>query len=271
MPRLIWFLFFPLAGLGPLPGHAAITPPSAVAPTLQKIIENTLARDDLQQQALQSTQYDQTASIDQLDDSGKVTQHEVLRMIIRPGANPSMQIVSVQGDNIPTNPDDAEAQAKGRDVEGNKQTFTLRMLVNRFNITLAGEDKIAGQPAYVIAFAPKPNQPYHDETEKVVNQLQGHMWISAQTYNVLQTEAGLARPVSIAWFLAKIPTLDFHYSAPDINTGFAPCQIQITLQVNALFVGFHERQTIEMMNFRPRPAEVIAPAKNRVSATISPP
>lgn len=198
-------------------------------------------------------QYDQTAAVDQLDGSDKVTHHEVLQMIIRPGANPSVQIVSVTGDNIPSNPDQAEAQATGRDVESNKQTFTLHDLVDRFTIVLAGEDQIAGQPTYVLAFTPKPNQPYHDETEKVVNQLQGHIWISARTYNVLRTEASLVHPVSIAWFLARIPTLNFHYSTQDTDAGFAASQVRITLQVDAFFVGFHERQTIDMTGFRPRP------------------
>lgn len=265
MNRVTSFCFLFLAGLCPLISHAAPTPP------LQKIIDNTLAHDDAQQQALQSMQYDQTADVDQLDGDGKVTHHEALSMIIRPGANPSMQFVSVTGDNIPSNPDQAEAQAKGRDVEDNKQTFTLRSLVNRFMIALAGEDRIAGQPTYVLAFTPKPNQPYHDETEKVVNQLQGHMWISARTYNVLRTEAGLAHPVSVAWFLARIPTLDFHYSTQDTVVGFAASQVQITLQVDALFVGFHERQTIDMTNFRPRDPGGVTSEKASGAVSVSRP
>jgi hypothetical protein len=104
----------------------------------------------------------------------------------------------------------------------------------------------------VIAFTPKPNQPYKDETEKVVNQLHGRMWISADTYDVLQTEASLAQPVSVAWFLATIPKLDFHYSRLDLSKPFTPCQVLITLQVHAFFVGFYERQDIEMKNFKPR-------------------
>jgi hypothetical protein len=253
MNRVIPFHFFLLTGLCPFTCHAAPTPPSATTSLLQKIIDNTLAHDDAQQQALQSMQYDQTADVDQLDDRDKVTHHEVLQMLISPGASPSVKIVSVIGDNIPSNPDQADAQATGRDVESNKQTFTLRALVNRFTIALAGEDLIAGRPTYVLAFTPKSNQPYHDETGKVVNQLQGHIWISARTYNVLRIEASLAHPVSIAWFLARIPTLNFHYRTQDADAGFAPSQVQITLKVEALFVGFHERQTIDMTNFRPRP------------------
>jgi hypothetical protein len=271
MHRVTLFRFFLLAGLCPFISYAASPSPSAITPLLQTIIDNTLAHDDAQQQALQSMQYDQTAAVDQLDGSDRVTHHEVLQMIISPGANPSMQIVSVTGDNIPSNPDDAEAQATGRDVEGNKQTFTLHDLVNRFTIALAGEDRISGQPTYVLAFTPKPNQPYHDETEKVVNQLQGRMWISARTYNVLRTEASLAHPVSIAWFLARIPTLDFHYSTQDSDVGFAPSHVQITLQVDAFFVGFHERQAIDMTNFRPRPAAKAASEKAPGAVFVSRP
>jgi hypothetical protein len=243
-----------LVALCPFMGRAA------TAPSLQDIIDNTLAHDDARQKALQSMQYDQTAAVDQLEDSGKVVRHEVLRMIIRPGTPSPIQIVSVTGDNAPNDPSQADAQAKSRDVEDNKQNFTLRTLVSRFIITLAGQDQIAGNPAYVLAFTPKPNQPYHDETEEVINQLKGRIWISTVTYNVLQTEASLVHPVSIAWFLASVPTLDFHYSTQDANADFSPSQVRITLKVNAPFVGFHERQTIDMANFRPRP---IPPAPRR--------
>jgi hypothetical protein len=197
-------------------------------------------------------QYDQVANVEQLNDSNQTTKHEVLQMLVRPGGHPSMLVLSTKGDNLPSN--QTQAQAQGNDVEGNKQNFTLSALVNRFAITLVGEDQIDGEPVYVIAFTPKPDQPVRDETEKVVNQLQGQMWISQRTFNVLQTEATLVHPVSVAWFLAQIPTLDFHYAMPtDPGDGFAPCQVKITLEVKAFFVGYHVRQTIDMANFRPRP------------------
>ncbi len=100
-------------------------------------------------------QYDQTAHLEELDSGGAVQRQETLQMIIYPGGNPAMKIVSVKGDHIPSNPDEAEAQAKGRDVEDNKQNFTLRTLVDRFNLALDGEEQLAGREAYVIAFTPQ--------------------------------------------------------------------------------------------------------------------
>ena len=233
------------------PSRAAITPPTADTPPLDAIVAKTLAKADTQQKALRSMQFDQVATVEQLNDRDQTTKREVLQMVMRPGGHPSMQVISAKGDNLPTNPDEVKKQ--GREVEGNKQNFTLRSLVNRFTLTLAGEEQIDGERAYVIGFTPKANQPYRDETEKVVDQLQGHIWVSARTFNVLQTEAVLAHPVSVAWFVAKIPQLDFHYAMlTDTDAGFAPCQVKITLQVRAFFVGYHVRQTIDMANFRGR-------------------
>ncbi len=241
-----------ILGMGAL--LLGMTPPARAetAPPLQKIVERAVAHDDARQKTLQTMQYSQTANLDELDPNGKVTKHETLEMVIYPGGNPSMKVVSVKGDHLPADPDQAEAQSKGRDVEGNKDNFTLHALVDRFNLSLDGESELAGRRTYVIAFSPKPNQPYKDETEKVVNQLHGKIWVSVDTYDVLQTEASLAQPVSVAWFFATIPKLDFHYSRLDQSKEFTPCQVQITLDVQAFFVGFHERQTIDMKDFKPR-------------------
>ena len=75
----------------------------------------------------------------------------------------------------------------------------LKDIAERFTITLAGMDTCEGQATYVLAFAPKANQGYRDQTEKVLNQLQGKMWISTTDYSVLKTDASLAQPVAIVW------------------------------------------------------------------------
>jgi len=56
--------------------------------------------------------------------------------------------------------------------------------------------------------------------------------------------------VRVAWFLAKVPTLRFEYRMHDSESGFANSQERITLEVRALFVGYHERQVIRMSGFR---------------------
>jgi len=233
---------FVLVFLGMIAGRAD--------PSVREIIAKTLAHDDARQRALQAMQYDQTAEIDQLDSQERVTRHDVMAMVVSPDSHPPMKITSVSGDNAPPLSDHAAVQGMADDVEGNKATFTLHDLADRFIITHEGDDVIDGVPVYLLTFSPKPGQPWHDDTEKVVNQLCGHVWISQRTYNVLRTEATLTHPVRVAWFLAKVPTLRFEYRMHDSESGFANSQERITLEVRALFVGYHERQVIRMSGFR---------------------
>ena len=232
-------------------------------PSAREIIASAVTNDDARQHALQAMQYDQTATIDQLDGRERVTRHDVLAMVVSPGGHPPLRITAVSGDRAPALGDHAAVQGMADDVEGAKATFTLHDLAGRFAITREGDDVLAGTPVDVFIFAPKPGQPWRDDTEKVVDQLRGRVWISKRTHNVLRIEAALAHPVRVAWFLAHVPTLTFDYRTRDSDSGFADAQERITLEVDAPFVGYHERQVIRMSNFRARP---VAPAAARESS-----
>jgi hypothetical protein len=223
---------------------------SRADPSGREIIAKTLANDDARERTLQSMQYDQTAEIDQLDSQERVTRRDILTMVMSPGSHPSTKITSVSGDNAPPLSDHAAVQGMADDVAGNQATFTLHDLADRFVITHEGDGLIDDVPVFILAFAPKAGQPWRDDTEKVVNQLHGHVWISQLTYHVLRTEAVLTRPVRVAWFFAKVPTLRFEYRTHDSASGFADSQERITLDVRAPFVGYHERQVIRMTRFR---------------------
>jgi hypothetical protein len=233
--------FFALIWLGPLAARADLS--------VSDIIARTLQNDEARQRALASMRYDQVATIDQLDRRERVTRHEVLTMIVSPGSHPPLKVTALGGDQAPPLSDHAAVQALVDDVGGNQATFTLRDLASRFVITLEGHDVFEGAPVYVLSFAPRQGESWKDDTEKVVNRLHGQIWISSRTWNVLRTEAALTGPVRVAWFLATVPTLRFEYRTQDSESGFAASQERITLEVDALFVGYHERQTIQMSHF----------------------
>ena len=238
--RITTLLFF----LGLALANADLTAP--------EIIAKTLAQDDARQQALRTMQYDQSAVVDQLNDRDQVTQHRILTTVMSPGANPPVKFISISGDQAPDLSDRVAVQAISDDVEGNKQTFTLRDLADRFTIALVGVEMMDGTAAYRFDFEPKAGQPYGDDTAKVVNQLHGSIWIARDTFHLLRIEAVLAQPVRVAWFFARVPTLRFQYRTQESAAGFADAEEKITLRVEAPFVGYHERQKIVMTRFRPR-------------------
>jgi hypothetical protein len=207
-------------------------------------------------------QYRQDSHTEQLDAAGRVTRQQDTLIIVRPGAPQELQVVSVKGDRIPADPDEAARQAQGQETERRKHDFSLKNFVTRFTISFLGQDQFLGQPVYLLGFEPKPNQPYRDQTEKVLDQLHGRMWISQRDALILKTEATLAQPVPVAWIFARISTLDFHYELRNASSEFAPSSLQVTVEVDAPLLRIRQRQTVVISDFEPRTAIAAAKASS---------
>jgi hypothetical protein len=239
----------------PVATPAAPTPP---APSLPVLLDGVIARDAQTQRELKGMIYDEQVHTERLDAAGHVTQHQDLRLIVKPGAKQELRVVSVQGDNLPTNPDEAARQAKGKEVQRRQQTLDLKALSTRFNLTLQGTCTDLGAPAYIVAFEPRPDQPYHSQTEKVLNQLHGRIWIRASDDTILRTEAALLHPVQVAWIFASITKLDFQYELPAGGSEYGPAWLQTYAEVRAPLIAICQRQRIDMTDFRPRATPPLA-------------
>lgn len=237
---------------------AGESPPAQDSSLLPRIIQKTIARDDANQKALRSVEYHETLKTQRLDDKGNVTQQQVMQMIVRPGAKQEVEVLSAKGDNLPSNPDEAVRQAQGKAGQAKMIDFSLKDMAGRFNISYAGTDTFKGVPVYVVAFAPKPNQPYRDQTEKVLNQLRGKIWISTKDYSVLKTDADLAAPVEVAWIFAEITQLHFHYELNNTEGALGPASFQTTVQVDAPFITIRQRMIVDMGNVVPRGGTISA-------------
>jgi hypothetical protein len=222
------------------------------APPLSTILSQVVARDEATQKTLKTMQYHQRLQTERLDAQNKVTQTQDIQMIVRPGADDEMQVISEKGDNLPANPDQAHLEAQGKQYQKQKFDFPLKEMMTRFNVTLVGQDTLRGQPVYVLAFEPKPDQPYRNQTEKVLNHLRGRTWISVSDYSVLRTQAGLAEPVQVAWVFAKISNLNFDYELNNVPGQLGPAQVKTSVEVDAPFISIRQRMTVDLTQFEPR-------------------
>lgn len=223
---------------------------------LSTIIQRVIARDDANQKELQTMEYRENLLSEQLGADGHVTKHSDVQMLIRPGAADEVVVLSSRGDDIPGNPDDAARKAKGDETKRRQLRFALKDMAQRFTITLAAPGVFEGQAVYVLAFEPKPGQSYQNQTEKVLNRLHGKMWVSTADYSVLKTEASLAEPVEVAWFLAQITTLNFHYELRNTTGGMGPAFVQTSVVVKAPFVTVRQQMKVDMFQFRKRAPSV---------------
>lgn len=221
-------------------------------PPLATIVERAMARVESTQKALQSMQYHQRLITERMDDHGRVTQRQELEMVVRPGAAQEIEVVSGKGDQLPAKPDKAALQTEGQKAQKQNLDFSLKDLVSRFRVTFAGTDTIEGQRVYVLAFEPKPDQPYRNLVENVLNHARGQVWVSARDYSILETDATLAEPVAIAWVFAQVHNLHFHYELKNTSGGFGPAQVVAFIRVTAPFVSINQRIMIDMTQFEPR-------------------
>ena len=96
---------------------AVQTVSGTVTPPLSVIIQKVIARDDANQEELQSMEYHQHLRSEQIGADGKVTKHQDVQMIIRPGMKDEIQVLSVTGDDLSSDPDEAARKAKGDEVK----------------------------------------------------------------------------------------------------------------------------------------------------------
>jgi hypothetical protein len=230
----------------------ALAAPEPAPPPLDVLIDRVIARDAATQKALQSMQYRLQSHTEQLDDKGAVTHHEEMEMLVQPGAAQPYKILSVSGDKLPSDLDQAAEGAKNDALSQSQHDFSLKELAHRFNVNYDGATVFKGQKAYILSFSPKANQPAKNETERVVDQLQGRMWIRAQDDAVLQTEADLSAPVNVLWIVAQVKTLHFHYELDSPTSVFCPALLDIEVEIDAPLIHIRQRQGIVMTDARPR-------------------
>ena len=86
----------------------------------------------------------------------------------------------------------------------------------------------------------------------MINGLHGRFWIDKGTFEILQGEGSLARPVTVALFGA-VTRMDFAFHTQTLPGGEAgPADFSTDLVVTAPFHFYRQRQKSEFENWRPR-------------------
>ena len=228
---------------------------AADLPSADELVLKVLARDEAQQTALTHYQYHQKVATDWLNPDGTVRHGSELEMIVHPGEAGDFSIVA-DGKGGVLSPDQTsdKERKEARDSEKLKANFSLRELASRFEIKVSGPETLRGQSAYILAFSPRPGQPYTNRIEKVLNNLTGKMWVSTDDYGILQTEAHLAKPVDMAWVFATMKELDFRFEAEPIPGAepalLAPAEFDLDFRVDVTIREVRQRQRISMDDYQ---------------------
>jgi hypothetical protein len=222
---------------------AAVLPASAAesgVPDAHAIVVRMAARDRELQTHRKGFDYDLEITREKLGDHDEVTSSSKEKMV-------------VQGDDRPdfgtrSSPGAPEDEAKKASRE---EPFELLNILDHYNYALEGEETMNGVLCYRIAFTPKPDMPYDNREEKVLNAVAGHLWASTKDYSLVRNEGALLRPVPVAWVFASLEKMNFHFDASPLPNGdYGPREEQYSYLVSIPFFTLHERDTRQMSNYR---------------------
>jgi hypothetical protein len=210
-----------------------------------RIVNEIVARDKVLVERRRAFDYDISITRDKLDSDQKVVSSEKESTVMRGDLRPSY--------NTRTASSDPEQEQKQTSRE---EPFELLKIIDHFNYTLEGDEWVDGVDCYRIAFTPKPDMPYENREEKVLNNVSGHIWASKEDYSVIRNEGYLQHPVSVAWIFATLREMEFHFDVTRLPNGdYGPGRLQYRYRVSIPFTQLHERDTRIMTNYRAATAD----------------
>jgi hypothetical protein len=221
-----------------------IAPPlRAQSPPLsgEEIIHRVAAQDKLLVQRRKAFDYDIAITREKLDSNRAVISKETDKEVVIGGVGPGYG----------TRPDSGNPQQE-QVKQSREEPFELLKIIDHYEYRLEGEETVDGVPCYRVAFTPKPDQPYDNREEKVLNHVSGHIWASTKDFSLIRNEGSLMEPVSVAWIFATLHEMEFHFDAmPMPNGDYGPGHLSYRYLVNIPFMQLHERDTRVASNYRP--------------------
>jgi hypothetical protein len=227
---------------------AAIMPAwAADPPSGEEMIRKIAAQDKLLVARRAAFDYDIAITRDKLNADKSVASTASEKVTMRGNVAPSYK----------TRGDQPEDEAKQQSRE---EPFELLKIIDHYTYTVEGSETVDGVDCWRIAFTPKPDQPYENREEKVLNNTSGHIWASKADYSLIRNEGSLMHPVSVAWIFATLHEMEFRFDATRMPNGdYGPGRLVYRYLVHIPFTHLHERDTRQMSNYRPHEAASKSP------------
>ncbi|MDZ4789000.1 MAG: hypothetical protein SH807_08665 [Blastochloris sp.] len=196
-------------------------------------------------------QYDYTLKTDKLTRADEVKSTTTVKAKVRPSREISYT-VEMLSDSDTTS--DNEQKRKAKKIQEAQQLMTkieLEKLVENYDYVIKGKASVLNRPCSIIQFTPKPGLNITSREEKVLHALRGRLWIDQSSFAILQSEATLQKPVSVAWFFATMRELNFRYTTQLLPNGDpAPATFTLFFDVQVSLGYQRQRQVSTMQNYR---------------------
>jgi hypothetical protein len=221
-----------------------LTPVFGQTEDINTLVQKVIQQDDLLRKKESTLSYDVILTSEKLDRNNQVLKTQVIKATVPP--NGEVEYVPSS-----TEMSDQEQHKRIKESQKTMSSINLKKLAPRFVIELRGEEAVNSIPCFILHFRPKKDQPYHKLVEKVVNQLQGDIWVDKSNYSIVRMKAKLTQYVPIAWFFAVMRDLSFDYDTSTLpNNDRVPARFEIFYDLQTPIKNIRKRETSVMNNYR---------------------
>lgn len=213
--------------------------PAADAPTAQEIVDRVIKRDKELQERRKVYDYDLVVTREKLNEDKTASETTEDKSVVVADKRPDYDTRSGLSPE-----QEAEKQSK-------EEPFELLKVIDHFSYELEGTDEVNGVACYKVAYKPKPDMPYRNREEKVINAVSGFLWVSQKDYSLMRNSGSLTAPVQVGWIFATLKDLEFSYESQLLPNGdYGPKEVSYRFQVSIPFGQIHERHTRKMSKYR---------------------
>lgn len=201
--------------------------------------------------------YTKVSITDQLDSRGNVDEHKEKVIRFKEGKG---SVAQIKINGKPLSPEELRREQQQIMAEDAKVSDSSKMsrrsdnweqlltpeLIARYTFRLEAEETINGRPTYVLSFRPAGRDlPVNQMSDRVMNELNGKLWIDAEDFEIAIADLWLENDVSL-WggFLGSLRKFDYHVERVRLEPG-----VWANRQTRGEFRG---RKFLENMNVRTR-------------------
>lgn len=213
--------------------------PAQNPPDAAVIVDRVIKRDKELQERRKGYDYDLTVTREKLKEDQSARETTEDKSVVVADRRPDYDTRSGLS---------AEQEAEKASKE---EPFELLKVIDHFSYALAGTEEVNGIPCYKVAYKPKPDMPYRNREEKVINQVTGFLWVSQKDYSLMRNSGTLSDPVQVGWIFATLKELEFSYESQLLPNGdYGPKKVAYRFLVDIPFGQIHERHTRRMARYR---------------------
>jgi len=212
--------------------------------SVDELVQRVIVQEKADRQHQAGLEYSFTLTTEHYDASERKTSTQTVGAIAKAKANIEYS-ADLKTDASRTATTDEESSQR----QSLRAQLDLTKLAPRFIYTIRGVAQVEGRNCWVVGYRPKAEASANSREEKVINALQGQLWIDKETLSILRCDGRTIEPVKVA-LIATVDPLEFSYHGQRLSNGeVVPQFFDVSVTVKAPFFYTRRRQSCTLGNF----------------------